>query len=439
MRVGEQPGEAAFGQRQPATGLLRLLRIAHHRVQPLHGRGDDADRVLGTRSFAQQVGLGLCESFLQFDLPCPRIRIAMQQVREQRPGRGEVMQPLPRITLPAVHRGLQQAAFRLGLQPLGVRRVEVTLRARHALRGVQFTLRRDQFAGIDQRFGEEAARHQQSAQGERIARIAPQDSFVQRDLAPSQRDRLVDLQVEQRRRRHPRIVLAQVEEGRDILRLPVDAPDIHASRHLELGERFSGAALVQQQRPQVAMRIRQLALPLRIGRVERDQPAREFLVIEEGLFGLGALACLPVAGITHPEDALRLVVDALRIVGCALQQFGGGIACAQEGFERAATVAAAVAQVADHVQRARTPAERIGIQRAGLLAVVVAQCARGDGIERVQAADRFELPAQVAEHEFDQSFGLRATRARIVAGAGRQQREAAHRNRHDRQHDRQRG
>src|SRR4051794_23983759 len=114
-----------------------------------------------------------------------------------------------------------------------------------------------------------------------------------------------------------------------------------------------------------------------------------------------------------------MIEDALLVVRRARQELARAMRSLPEHFERVIEMPAKIIDLADQVQRTRAPSERIGIERTGILRRVILQRALADRIERVEPTDRFELLAQIAEHELDQAFGFAALRDRFAACAER--------------------
>ena len=123
--------------------------------------------------------------------------------------------------------------------------------------------------------------------------------------------------------------------------------------------------------------------------------------------------------VADPVHALRMIENALPVVRRAREQLARAARGLLEHVERMIEIAAQVIDLADQMQRARAAAERISVERAGILRRVVLQRSLADRIERIETADRLELLAQIAEHELDQAFGFPALRDRFAARAQR--------------------
>ncbi|MCW5567854.1 MAG: hypothetical protein KIS84_06455, partial [Dokdonella sp.] len=101
-----------------------------------------------------------------------------------------------------------------------------------------------------------------------------------------------------------------------------------------------------------------------------------------------------------------MVENALAVVGLTFEQFSGGGSRLAEHVERIVELATQVEHLANLLQGAGAAGKGVGIELPGVLRRVVGQCFLADRIEGGELAVRFEFPAQVAEHELDQAFGM---------------------------------
>ena len=188
---------------------------------------------------------------------------------------------------------------------------------------------------------------------------------------------------------------------------------------------FGKAPLIVKQGTQIALSVRAFHLPFGLFGIERHQLVGQPLVFAELRLGLFALTAL-VSDIAHPEHALGMIENAVRIVGIARQRFRRGCRRCAESGQPAHAVPADIAHFADQMQRAAAAAQRVGVQIARALAGIVFERALANHVERIEPPDRLQLFAQIGQHEFDQSIGFRALVARIVALLDREPGHPAH-------------
>jgi hypothetical protein len=174
--------------------------------------------------------------------------------------------------------------------------------------------------------------------------------------------------------------------------------------------------LFQLQHTQVLLRQRQFQQPVRLvgpGRSHPRQPLGQVHVALHRRFGLRQVATA-AGDEADPVLALRMVEQALAVARRACQPLGRAARGFGEPLFRRGQLAAALGDLADQVQRARTTAQRLGVQVGRVLCRVVGQRAFTHRIQRVQAAHRLQPLAQVAQHELQQALGLRALGLRLV-------------------------
>ena len=179
----------------------------------------------------------------------------------------------------------------------------------------------------------------------------------------------------------------------------------HLQRRCQCRFGFGITRLTIQQQTQIALGVRPLHLPFGLLGIERHQLIGQPLVFAELRFGFLRIAAF-IGDIADPEHALRMIEYPLGIAGIARQQFTGGRRRLPESFQSADAVPPNIAHLADQMQRARTPSQRIGVEISGPLPGIIFERALTDHIQRVEPAHRLQLGAQIGEHEFHQSVSL---------------------------------